>query len=401
MRHVTISRHAGQGTGFQLRTLAPLVPVLLLIPIAISIGYTADFGLAYRGGAEAWASGHPQHLVTWTATPFLALLMAMVTRVASEDTAARVFMAGNLAVWAALLMSVWNRVRDLLPSRWWWSTLAAAGVFAPAISTLFWLQFNLVVFALALAGFTLAGRHHRWAGFLIGLSVALKPIVVLLPLALVLRRRSRRAGAWAIGMTAASTALGLAFLAWRAGDPRVLNPFDYLAGFLTKGSGPIAACVPENYSPVALLCRLGLAPSTAITVAVGAAVVLTGWLLIRNLPAAPEGEWEVFAAACLFSTMLGPINWASYGMAMAPLFLLLIWQFSRQGAPARLWVGLAVAFVLAELVWDPMESLVRTPVPVVILSYTAGQFAQYILLLVWVRWRQMRSAAVWSSAFRR
>src|SRR5207249_4570045 len=82
-------------------------------------------------------------------------------------------------------------------------------------------------------------------------------------------------------------------------------------------------CVPENYSPVALLCRLGVEPSTTITIAVAAAVLLIGWLLLRRLPDLPEARWEVFAVACLLSGLLGPIDWASYGVLMAPLFLLL------------------------------------------------------------------------------
>src|SRR5207245_7032242 len=98
--------------------------------------------------------------------------------------------------------------------------------------------------------------------------------------------------------------------------------------------------------------------------------------------------------------MLGPIDWASYGVLMAPLFLLLAYQFWRESAPPPLWIGLGLAFLLAELVWDPLESLAQTPVPVVVFSYTAGQFSQYVLLFVWARWRQLRRASVWSSALR-
>ena len=382
------------------RKLAPFLPAALLAPLAFAIHYTADFGLAYQGGVEAWNSGHPQRLVTWTATPFLAVVMASITRVSSVGVAAPAFMAIDLIVWGALLAAVWSRMRDRVPPRFWWSTLVAAAIFAPAISTIFWLQPNLIVFGLALAGFVLVGRRDPLGGFLIGLSIALKPIVILLPLALLLRRQTREAGIWAIATTTLLSFGGLVFLAWRAGDPSVLNPFDYLAGFLSKGRGPIAACVPENYSPVALLCRLGVEPSTTITIAVAAAVLLIGWLLLRRLPDLPEARWEVFAVACLLSGMLGPIDWASYGVLMAPLFLLLAYQFWRESAPPPLWIGLGLAFLLAELVWDPLESLAQTPVPVVVFSYTAGQFSQYVLLFVWARWRQLRRASVWSSALR-
>ena len=380
--------------------LAPFLPAILVAPLAFAIHYTADFGLAYQGGVEAWNSGHPQRLVTWTATPFLAVVMAAITRVSSVDVASPSFMAIDLIVWGALLAAVWSRMRDRVPPRFWWSTLVAAALFAPAISTIFWLQPNLIVFGLALAGFVLVGRRDPLGGFLIGLSIALKPIVILLPLALLLRRQTREAGLWAIATTAVLSFAGLGFLAWRAGDPSVFNPIDYLAGFLSKGRGPIAACVPENYSPVALLCRLGVEPSTTITIAVAAAVLLIGWLLIRHLTDSPEARWEVFAVACLLSGMLGPIDWASYGVLMAPLFLLLAYQFWRESAPPPLWIGLGLAFLLAELVWDPLESLAQTPVPVVVFSYTAGQFSQYVLLFVWARWRQLRRASVWSSALR-
>ncbi len=380
--------------------IVPVVPALLLVGIAASIHYTADFGLAYRGGAEAWASGHPQRLLTWTATPLLALVMAAITRIASVEAAARAFMAVDLVFWMLLLALVWHRLRDRVPPRWWWGTLVAAAVFAPAISTIFWLQPNLIVFAIALGGFVLVGRHDRSAGVLIGLSVALKPIVILLPLAILLRRQSRSAGIWAVGAASALSVVGLAFLSWRAGDLHVLNPVDYLGGFLSKGRGPIAACVPENYSPVAFLCRLGLEPSPPITIAVASAVLAIGWLLIRRLPESNEARWELFAAACLLSAMLGPIDWACYGVLMGPAFLLLAYQFWRDGAPPRLWVGLAVAFALAELIWDPLESLAQTPMAVVVFSYIAGQFSQYVLLLVWMRWRQLRPNAAWVSALR-
>jgi hypothetical protein len=377
-----------------LLNVTPAAAALPLALVAVSLHYTADFGVAYRGGAEAWATGHPQNLVLWTGTPFLALVMASVTRLAPDFVAARVFMAVNLAVWMVLLTTVWPRFRSRVPSAWWWATLAAGSLLAPAISTIFWLQFNLVVFVMGLAGFVLAGRHDRWSGLLLGLSVALKPILILLPLAFLLRHRSRSAGFWAVVTAAALTALGFVFLAWRAGDPRVLNPLDYLEGFLRNGRSPIAACIVENYSPVALLCRLGVEPSTALTVAIAAILVLAGWLLVRGLPATPEGEWETFAAACFLSTMVGPIDWNHYGVLTGPLFVLLAYQFWRDGASRSLWLGLALAYGLTDLVWDPLSSLAGASIPLEVFTYTAGQFGQYFLLLTWIRWRRLRAGRI-------
>jgi len=396
-RSVTVDDARAPRSRWSLRRIAPILPALVLAVIAVGFRYTADFGLAYQGGVEAWTSGHPQRLLTWTATPFFALVMGLTSRAASLEVSARIFMAVDLIAWAALLSVVWTRLTDRVPTVWWWATLAAAAVFAPAVSTIFWLQPNLIVFALALGGFVLVGRHNRSAGWLIGLSISLKPIVVLLPLALLLRRQTRAAGAWSIATAALLSLVGLGFLAWRADDAAVFNPFDYFAGFLSKGRGPIAACVPENYSPVALLCRLGLAPSTGITLAVGIGLLVMGWLLLRNLPSTGAAPWQVFAASSLLSGMLGPIDWASYGILMAPLFLVLAYEFWREKAAPPLWIGLGLAFLLAELVWDPLESLAQAPVALVVISYSAGQFSQYVLLLLWIRWRQVRSKAAHST----
>ncbi len=381
-----------------LRRLAPLFPALVVAPFALSVGYTADFGLVYRGGLEAWTSGHPQRLVYWTVTPFLTVSMATITRLASEETAARVFTAANLVIWAALLMVVWGRLDGRVPARWWWGTLITAAAFAPTIATVFWLQFNLMMLVLALGGFVLIGRHDAWAGLLIGLSIALKPILILLPLVLLIRRQSRSAGVWSIAAAGGLTIVALGFLSWRGNDLSLLNPVSYFAEFLDKAGGPMFGCVPENYSPAALLCRLGLPTSRAISVALAACVLVIAWLTVRRVPDESPPQWEVFAGAGLLSTMIGPIAWPSYWVCSVPLMLLLAYQFWVRQAPARLWVGLAIVYGLMDLVWDPLESLARTPVPIVLVSYTVGQFAQYVLLFVWLRWRLLRRGVAASTS---
>jgi Glycosyltransferase family 87 len=376
----------------KLRLLAPAAAPLALVPLAVRVHYPMDFGLAYHAGLMAWSSGNPETLGTWTGTPFLALVMAAITQVAPLDAATLMMLAVNLVVWGGLLLAVWHRLADLVPLRWWWGTLAAAAVFAPAISNIFWMQPNLVVVALALGGVALTGRRNLAAGLLIGAALALKPFLVLLPFAFLLHRESRRAGVWAMAVAAALSAIGLGFLAWRASDLSVANPIAYLAQFLTKGRGPDYACVPENYSPLALLCRFGVPPSTTLTVAVAGVVLVTGWLVTRRLRDVPESRWELFAAAGLLSPMLGPIGWANYQLLLAPLMLLLAFQFWAGRAPVFLWLNLGGVFLLTMLIWDPLESLALTPVPVLVVSYTLSQFAQYFLLLLWIQWMRLRSA---------
>lgn len=372
--------------------LGPLAAALALVPIAVSIKYTADFGLAYKGGVEAWASGHPERAFPdiWTPTPFLTLVMAAVTRIASEGLGARIFLGVNILLYGALLTVVWHRLHGRVSPRWWWGTLVAAAAFAPAISTIFWLQFNLVALAVALGGFVLIGRNGLLAGLLIGASIAFKPILLLLPLALLLRRETRSAGVWAIAWAAGLSAIGLGFLAWRAGDASLLNPVAYAAAFLAHGRDPSIECVPENYSPVALLCRLGLPAGTPVILGVGVAVLAIGSLLMWWFRDLPGRRWETFAAAGVLSPMLGPIGWSHYQILLAPLLFLLAYQFRAGPVPAWLWANLAVAYLLSELVWDPLESLARTPVPLLVFSYSMGQFAQYFALLTWVRWLYLR-----------
>jgi hypothetical protein len=269
---------------------------------------------------------------------------------------------------------------------WWWGTLIAAAVFSPGISSIFWLTFNLIAFGLALGGFLLIGRHDKVAGLLIGLSLALKPILLLVPLVLLLRRESRSAGLWSIATAAALSVAGLVFLAWRAGDWSAADPVAYLSAFAAKGRGPLAACVVQNYSPVAFLCRLGVPTPAVVTLAIAAGAGLIGWLLSRRL----RGGWELFGLACLVSPMIGPIEWASYQLLFAPLLLLLAYQFRAERAPVRLWIYLAAAFVMTEMVWDPFESLAGAPVVVLVVSYSIGQFAQYALILLWFWWLRLR-----------
>ncbi len=376
----------------RIHLLAPAAAALALIPIAVSIRYTADFGLAYHGGVEAWASGHPERVFSWISTPFLALVVGLITRLATEANSAHVFLGTNLLLWGGLLTAVWSRLYGRVPSPWWWGTLVAAAAFSPAISTIYWLSFNLVAFVLAVAGVVLIGRHDKLAGLLIGASLALKPILLIVPVALLLRRESRPAGLWSIASAAVLSLCGLGFLAWRAGAWSVLDPFAYLAAFAAKGRGPLISCVVENYSPVAFLCRLGIPTPTVVTVGLAAAVALLGWLLAQRSRHSTGSGWELFALACLLSPMIGPVEWATYQLAFAPLMLLLAYQFWSARAPVRFWAYLAVPYLMADLVWDPLESLAGAPIAVLVVSYSVGQFAQYFLILLWIQWMRMRSS---------
>lgn len=384
---------AAPGPARKLYLLAPAVAVLAQVPVAVLFHYPMDFGSAYHAGQVAWSTGHPEVVTTsWLGTPFYALVMGVISRAASLQPATFSMLAANLLVWGALLVSVWGRLRDHAPATWWWGTFVAAAVFAPAITTIYWMQINLIIFGLTVSGVALLGRHDRLAAAMIGVGLAIKPILVLLPFILLLRRDTRRAAEWSIAVAALLTVIGLGFLAWRAGDLSVANPMSYLSKFQTQARGPANACVIENYSPVALLCRLGVHPTTALAAAVAFAVLGIGWLVIRQLQNDQHARWELFAMAALLSPMLGPIGWAIFQLLIAPLMLLLAYQFWAERAPVFFWANLGVVFLLTMLVWDPLESYAGTSVSVLVVSYTAGQFAQYFLILLWIQWVRIRLA---------
>jgi hypothetical protein len=110
----------------------------------------------------------------------------------------------------------------------------------------------------------------------------------------------------------------------------------------------------------------------------------------------------VFAFACLLSPMLSPVSWTHYQLFLAPMLLLLAYQFVVTRASAAQWAGLLAAFVLSDLILRPFDS-----VPGVILGVLAGrweerrellrflaasQFAQYVLFLTAFGWFSRRSA---------
>ncbi|HEV8255046.1 MAG TPA: glycosyltransferase family 87 protein [Vicinamibacteria bacterium] len=355
-----------------------------------------DLGLALKGGEEAWQTGHPERLRTWMSTPFLAVLMALASRVFSIGTAMRLMTALNLVATLGLAAAVWRGLRGRAPRLWWWITLLAALLYAPLISTVFFKQLNVWALALAVAGFAAvrAGRPVE-AGALVALSVCLKPIVILLPLALLARRDTRASGLWAAACSLVLVAVAQVFLALRAGDAASLSPLPALAGFAAKTEPWI--CHPENFSPQGLLCRLtgpeALAFQRALVLAGVSLLALLAHDVTRHRPGA---SWEVFAFVCLLSPMVSPVSWTHYQLFLAPMLLLLAHRFVEARASLAQWAGLLSAFVLSDLVLRPFDS-----VPGVILGALAGrweerrellrfmaasQFAQYVLFLTAFGW---------------
>jgi len=398
-----------EGRPFRWWELMPAVLVVAICVIGIvqALRFTDidDLGLAYTGGQEAWASGHPERVSTWISTPFLGMAMALVSRVLSVTTATFLLTIVNLAIVLAGIGLTWRRLRARLAPLLWWSTLLAALVFAPIASTLWWKQFNIVALGLAAAGF-MWSRQGRSIGpaALIALSIAIKPIVILLPLALLIRSDSRKTGWWAIGWIVGLMALAQAFLAWRARNLRDLSPIPALQTILER---PIQwACHPENYSPYSLVCRAsGGQYFSWQRLVTTAGVLLLILMAVDVIRGHPGRSWVIFAFACLLSPMVSPIAWSHYQILLLPMFVLLAAEFALRGASMIQWLSVAAAYLLAELTWRPLGTLVgafrylfsgqRENIQNMYHVMAVAEFAQYVLLIAALIWfaSQRRQAA--------
>lgn len=358
-----------------------------------------DFQPAYRAGVATWANGHPERRTLWDGTPMLAAAMAFVSRVMRLRTGAELITGLNLVLVLGVVGVVLRRLGGQLSRRWRWVIAFALLSFGPIMSTVWWKQFNIITLTLAMGGFELLKRRRtQSAAGLIGLSISIKPLFVLLPLVLLARRETRRVGVLALAWVAALNIAGQALLAARAHDLGVLNPLRAFQNFVDKvqpGTGVV--CKSINFAPGSLLCRLMGDHNWFLQhVVVWAAVALLGAWVIEALRGRGATSWELFAFTCPLSVMLSPLDWAHYQVVLAPLFVLLLVRFVREGAGVGAWAGLAAAFVLCSLMWEPygtlpgaVRALVSTnPQTIYDLRSVASvaQFAQYVLVITGVLW---------------
>ena len=382
---------------------------------------TYDAGLAYHAGQLAWSSGHPERIGSWDGSPLLAALMAVAGRRLSDRAVAEVVVILSITFWVGAAAMVINRLRPVLrPPQWWFAAIALFS-FGPLMSTVWVKQFNAISLVLAIAGFHFVRRGAVNRGALaIGVSVALKPLLIMLPLVMLARRETRRAGGLACLWVAALTVASLALLAARGHSLGLLNPLHSLSTFHNRSRPAFLTCVPWNFSPAALMCRmLGYWPATLDAVqprasltdvyshqtlqlaATLAAVAVLGLWVAASLRGARARSWEVFAFACALSTMLSPLSWSHYQLMLAPLFVLLWFRFTTEGAGLGSWSALVVSFVLASLSWTPYGSVFdalatvtgggSVPTPDVVDVF--AQFAQYLLVLTGIWWYGQRPIA--------
>jgi hypothetical protein len=395
-----------------------LVVVGLWTTRAIVDHSVSDQFSAWNAGFAAWHDGHPERLYTWTGTPVYAAVAALESQTMSLWTSTVFITLLSAVITLALVAALVWRLRATVTAPWRWLIALALVSFAPLLSTVWWKQVNLIPLALGLVGFDLVRRaeSRSTAGSaLIGLSVAFKPLLILLPFVLVAARGTRRAGLEAIGWLAGLSTAALAFVAWRAHSVAVLSPWRVLHNFASRSDpvhyGYIAS--PDNFAPLSVLLRAGgtsLWREDELLVLV--LLALAGAWTVRALRGGyGMRSWQAFGFVAVFSAMGSTIDWNHYGVLMAPLFVVLVVDMSRGHASALDWIGLALAFGLASLVWRPygtmpgnLHTLLSTghlpPLDgYIVLSLpteSIAQSGQYVLVAVGLLWysrRPSRAAA--------
>jgi len=338
--------------------------VVLLVGVhALTNGLAYDFGIYYHGGATAWDTGRPGLADGWVGTPFAAAVLASMTRILRLADAARLVTAVNLAIVATAAVALWRMLRSHLRAGLALAVTAGSTLlFAPVVSTIWWRQLNLVALGLAVLGFLQVRRGRPGSGAaLIGSSLALKPLFVVLPVALVLRRETRRAGVHALAWTAGLLTLGQVFLAARASDARLLEPWRAYRDFTTPAFDAAGshACHPANVSLQATMCRVvgDHLWSAQRLLALGIAVAIT-WASLSAVRRYRGTSFEYMAVACGISPLFGPIAWTHYQIALAPLLIVVLLHLVL--TPRWIaWVLVICAYVGLSLVWSPAMAVPR------------------------------------------
>lgn len=368
--------------------ILPAIVVLAVVAVlaarALDDPSTRDAGYFYNGAKFAVEDGNPWRELAWLQLPAVILVLAPVTQVLTESATAWFMTLLNLVV--ALGLAAW--------AFWWlsarcarwltWLVVVALVLWAPLAGTFWWKQLNLLVLALALAGFVLAPRRPWAAGALMGFSIALKPLVAFLPLFLLVRRDTRKSAIATVAAAALVTIGGLLVMAAGGGSA---DPVAYYREFDDRGFNWY--CTPSNASPTGLACRIMGEETYGVTrVLVSAAVVLLVALAIGLLRGTSSGSLEVFAWAALLSPMVGPVTWPHYGVMLAPMFLVLIARAWEWGSRVEVWAGLAMAYALSQIAWSPARSAIGQlspgpePLDQVFRTFAAASMAPFVLLAV-------------------
>lgn len=324
------------------RRFAVLALVGLLLPVQMYV-------LALRGGAfgldlgQVWLSAtnflHRRPLyagdistITFSFLPPSAALLTSPMGLVSFGVAAKALLGVQVA---ALVTATWFFVRRFCGERWVPLLVGAGIALALADPFVYTLQFgsvNGLVLAAMLVFFVGAADDRRWAGPLLGVSLALKPILWPLVVVLLLRRQYRQVA------TAAAVLAGLLLVALalaRDGVEFVTKVLPYVA----KGEPGMEKF---NVSVLGLTQQAGWPLATAVAGRLLVAGVALA-LCVRLWRRAPNDIDLVEAGTALVLAGIVGSSWATFYYAVFAFPALVLFSDSR----ARASTPIVWPFVLA------------------------------------------------------
>lgn len=302
----------------------------LVVRIALATRQGAGDLVPVYGAVVAFLHDQPPYAVHLFVYPPSVLVLMLPVGIIPFATAKIIFICIDApAIWIAglgCLRLVGLGLRTLRAAGF----MAIIALLAPVAQTLDAADVNGLIL-LAEVGFLLVLARNRGilAGACLGLSLAIKPVLLALGLILLLRRK------WPGALVAAAIPIGLSLLVTIA----VANPLDFVRTtipFLLGGEGGGAG---ENVSIAGTVVRLGLpmAFGVALRVIAGAAGIALVWLLRRETNSVP------FAAVLIATTFLtAPFSWPYYGIYLLPLL-----AYAIAGGANWNWLGVAALYCLA------------------------------------------------------
>ena len=324
-----------------------LVGVLLLVQMYALAWKAPHFGLDLGPvWASAWnlVHGNPIYAgevssITFSFLPPSGALLTSPMGLVGFDVAAKVFLGIQIVALVAATLFFVRRfcVRQRLPTLVGAAIALALG--QPFVYTLQFGSMNGLVLASMLAFMVGAADDRPWAGPLLGLSLALKPVLWPLAIVLVVRRQYRQVGA---AMVVASGIVALAMVLVRDGSEFLTKVLPYLA----EGEPGMERF---NVSILGLTQQAGWPGGSAVAgrlVVVGFAVALC----VRLWRRAPDDLDLVEAGTALVLAGILVSSWATFYYAAFAFPAVLLFRDPRSAAsslaiwPFLLAVGVSIQF---------------------------------------------------------
>jgi hypothetical protein len=375
------------------RTLAPClatvaVAVAVWNYVARVVPYEAVDLEGYLGAARAFARGAIPPPSQAIHSPFLVLLAGPLAQL-PLPLATAIWRTLSAGAYAATIALLWWLYRGKLTSLEGAIALLGAAALPGVFSSLRYGQVNLIVGFLIVFALACLGRSQvTLGGLALGISIALKPVALLLIPGFVVLGRIRCAAAAALALAAVFTGSSLLLYSplgagqwFRTGFPVFLGGTSgWGQSHFAAGNQSLPGLLVKFSTPRGATALYGLALTAGVAIGLGMLVLLR----LRGRTAPPDGEDLLLQAGFLITGTLlaSPLTWPYYS-SLLPLPLVATYLALRPCGSRRLAVafGIAAYFLVGHDLWHDVWPPPRVPVPLPPPMILLTQSAQFIGIL--------------------